>query len=702
MAEPLLRSVFDPHSVAVVGASRDEGKVGHDVLRNLIQYKFDGQIYPINPKADEVLGLRCYPSVGAVPGEIDLAVIVIPAKIAVSALQECARKKVKAAIVITAGFKETGRAGAELEQQVVAIARESGMRIVGPNCLGVINTLANLNASFAAGMPERGGIAFFSQSGAFGTAVLDWAIGEHIGFSKFVSVGNKADVDETTLLEALGADEDSRVILGYIESVENGPAFMRAATDVSKRKPVILFKSGGSEAGARAASSHTGALAGSDKAYDAAFRQAGILRATRVVDLFDWGLAFSYQGRINGPNVALVTNAGGPGIIATDAIEASALKMASLSKATVETLRASLPPTANLYNPIDVIGDAKTDRYEVAIRAALADENVHGVIVILTPQTSTECVPTAEVIARAASETEKPLLACFMGGPRTKPGVELLMKKHVPTYPFPERAVSAMDAMYRHGRRAAMPPSEIPAFEVNRGAVEKVFKTARAAGLLELGEQEAREVASAYGFRLPRSVCAADAAAAVAAAEEVGFPVVMKIYSPEILHKSDVGGVRVGLKSASEVAHGFESMMRHIGRVRPRAQLCGTLIQEMVTGGKEVILGMTRDPQFGPMLMFGLGGIYVEILKDVAFRIAPLTRADAAGIVDEIRSIALLKGARGEEPADLEAVREGLLRLSQLATDFPEIMELDINPLRVFAEGKGAVAIDARLTLAQG
>jgi len=696
----MLESLFEASSVAVIGAAREAGKVGHDVLQNLIQYGYEGAIYPINPKAAEILGLRCYARVTDVPGEVEMAVVVVPARFTLGVVEDCAAKGVKALIIITAGFKETGRAGTELERQIAAVGRKSGMRIVGPNCLGVINTAVKMNASFAAGMPEKGNIAFFSQSGAFGTAVLDWAIGERIGISKFISVGNKADVDETSLMAAIGDDKDSSVVLGYIESVENGALFMETARRVSKRKPIVLFKSGGSEAGARAASSHTGALAGSDKAYTAAFRQSGILRATEVVDMFDWGLAFSFQRRIGGPRVAIVTNAGGPGIIATDAVEAGTLKMADFRKETIEQLRQTLPPTSNLYNPIDVIGDAKADRYKAAIMAALQDGNVDGLIVLLTPQTSTEPEATAQVIAAAASETEKPVVACFMGGPMVSRASKILIEKRVPVYPFPERAVSAMDALYRQYCWEQTLPGEVPDLDVNKAEAAKVFEKARASGRLELGELEARRVISAYGFRLPKSILAEDAAAAARAAKEVGFPVVMKISSPDILHKSDVGGVKVGLKDEKEVGWAFQDMMKQVMRRRPDAEIHGVLIQEMIGGGKEVILGMTRDPQFGPMIMFGLGGIYVEVLKDVAFRIAPLSVADAEEMIHGIRSVALLKGARGEKESDLGAIRDGLLRLSRMVTDFPEIVELDVNPYSVFAKGKGAVAIAARLTLA--
>ncbi len=695
----MLESFFQPRSVAVIGASREAGKLGHDVLKNLVDYNYSGVLYPVNPKGEPILGLTCYKSVRDIPGEVDLAVIVIPAKFTLDAVKECAAKKVRALIIITAGFKEMGREGAELEKKVTDVARAGGMRIVGPNCLGLINTQFNLNASFAAGMPEKGDVAFMSQSGAFGTAVLDWAIGERLGLSKFVSVGNKADVDETSLLEAIGADPDTGVILGYVESVQDGPGFMRVARRVTRQKPVIIFKSGHSAAGAKAASSHTGALAGSDNAYNSAFKQCGILRAREVVDMFDWGLAFSCQKGIKGPNIALVTNAGGPGIIATDAVERSRLKMAQISKETVDALRGVLPPAANFYNPIDVLGDAKADRYDFAIRAALKDPNVDGVVVVLTPQTSTEPVPTAEAIVKAAREFGKPIVAAFMGGPRTQEGFRYLMDHRIPAYHFPERAVSAMDALYRQRMWVESPQGEVPVFNVDRKAVAARFKEARASGHLQLGEQEAREVIAAYGFRLPSSVLCPTADEAVAAAVKIGFPIVMKISSPDILHKSDVGGVKVGLQNEKEVREAFAAMMENVRRKMPKADIRGVLIQQMVKGGRETILGMTKDPQFGPMIMFGLGGIYVEVLKDVSFRIAPLTRADAETMVSEIRSIALLKGVRGQAPADLDAVVDGLLRLSQLASDFPEIVEIDLNPFLAFARGEGAMAVDARIVL---
>lgn len=696
----MLEEFFAPRAVAVVGASREPGKVGHDVLRNLQKYGFRGAIYPINPKAEEILGLRCYASIGEVPGPVDLAVIVVPARFVPAVVDDCGRKGVRGLIIISAGFKEVGRDGAELERQVVEIARRHSMRIIGPNCLGLINTHARLNASFAAGAPAEGNVAFISQSGAFGTAILDWALHERRGFSKFVSVGNKADVDESDLLKAIGQDNETEVILIYLEGLNDGRKFVEVARAVTRRRPVVVLKAGGTAAGARAASSHTGALAGSEAAYEAAFRQTGILRARTVEELFDYASAFSLQGRMAGHRVAIVTNAGGPGIIATDAVERSALTMATLARETVERLRPALPPAANLYNPVDVIGDAGPDRYDAALQAVAADPGVDGIIVIVTPQSTTKVEETAAVVGRAAAATDKPVLACFMGGERISAGLRVLADGGVPNYPFPERAVAALDAMSRYSAYTLRPESQVESFPVDREQVAAVLSRARAAGKFELAEADARAIIAAYGFRTPASILASTPDAAVQAAEQIGYPVVLKIASPDILHKSDIGGVRVWLSDPQSVRQAFGEIVEGARRRLPLARLEGCLVQPMIMGGKEVILGMNRDPQFGPMLMFGLGGIYVEVLRDVAFRLAPLTPADAMSMIREIRSLPLLRGTRGEKPSDLSAIVEGLLRLSQLAMDFPEIVELDLNPLVVYPVGEGAVALDCRLSLA--
>ncbi len=697
----MLSHLFQPESVAVIGASRDEEKAGHAVLKNIVQYAYPGAVYPINPKADEILDVRCYPSLLDVPGNIDLAVFVVPAKLISAMIDQCVEKNVGAIIVISAGFKESGRDGAKLERELTDRVKDAGITMLGPNCLGLIDTASRLNASFARGMPEPGSIGFFSQSGALCTAILDWALGEGIGFSKFISLGNKADIDEVALLEFLGDDPGTNVILGYIEGVKDGQEFMRVANEVSRKKPVVLTKSGGTEAGARAASSHTGTLAGSDKAIDAAFAQSGIIRAKTIEQLFDLAVVFT-TGRVpKGPNLAIVTNAGGPGIIAADAVERSEVRMASFEKSTIDELRAHLPATAALYNPVDVIGDANAERYGKGLEIVLKDPNVDGALVILTPQAMSDPEETGRAIA-ALVDSGKPVVGSFMGGDGVKGGVEAMKTAKIPNYHYPERAVAAFEALVKYQQWRDSPPKKIERFKVNKRTVKEAIARALEQGRRGLAESDTREIIAAYGFRLPKSTFAPTAGDAAKAAETIGFPVVMKIASPDILHKSDIGGVKVGLESPQEVESAFLEMTRRAGRVMPHARLLGVLVQEMVAGGKEVILGMNKDPQFGAMLMFGLGGIYVEVLKDVTFRIAPISRDDAREMVTGIRSYALLSGVRGEQPVDIGAIENGLLRLSQLVTDFPEIVELDINPLVVYPKGREAIAIDARLTIEGG
>jgi acetyltransferase len=550
-------------------------------------------------------------------------------------------------------------------------------------------------------MPAQGNIAFISQSGALCTSVLDWAVDECIGFSKFISMGNKTDIDEVDLIQVIENDVHTKVILGYLEGVKNGMAFMDAARKTTKKKPMIVVKSGGTTAGAKAASSHTGTLAGSENAFDAAFKQSGILRAKTSEELFDYARIFSHQPLPKGPRIALITNAGGPGIIAADAVERSKLEMASFSKNTVDILRTSLPAMANVYNPVDVLGDAKADRYKFVIEKVIEDPHVDIVLIILTPQAMTEIEKTAEVIGEISNRTDKPIVTSFMGGKRIETGLKVMCQKRVPNYPFPERAVSAIEAMYKYTLWQKKPAPEIKKTDVQKEKVSSVFGKIRQTGRQYLCEYEAKQIISAYGFRIPNSILATSETEAVQAAEEIGYPLVAKISSPDILHKSDFGGVIMGVKNAAEIRGFFSDITQKARRLLPNAEIKGVLVQQMITGGKEVILGMTRDPQFGPLLMFGLGGIYVEVLKDVAFRIAPIGLNDAEEMIREIRSFPLLQGVRGERPADINALVDDILRLSQLAIDFPEILEMDINPLMVFPEGGGTMAIDARLTISQ-
>jgi acetyl coenzyme A synthetase (ADP forming)-like protein len=695
----MLDEFFKPGSVAVVGASRDPNKLGYQVVANLLDGGFPGRILPINPKAEVIRGLRAYASILDVLDAVDLAVIVIPHAYVASALEECGRKGVRAAIVISAGFREAGREGLEEELKLVEIARTHGMRLVGPNCLGVIDTSTPLNASFSAGMPPSGPAAFMSQSGALGTAVLDLALAGRVGFSKFISLGNKADVSETDLLRALEDDEETRVILIYVEGLPDGQEFIRVARRVTRKKPVVAIKSGVTKSGSRAVSSHTGSLAGSEAAYRAAFRQAGVIRAPSMQSLFDYAQAFAYQPLPEGSRIAIVTNAGGPGILATDALERAGLEMAKLSSKATASLSSFLPSAASTANPVDVLGDAKAERYERALEIVVDEPGVDGLIVVVTPQAVTEIAETARAVGRISKRSRKPILGCFMGEARIAPGVEILREYGVPNYGFPERAADALEAMTSHVREKARPLDALVTYDVDREPVRKLFARVKGEGRVSIGDAEAWDILNAYGFSIPKSSLARTAEEAVTSAEDIGYPVVLKITSPDILHKTDVGGVKVGLTKASDVRDAFDLMVYRAKRYMPQADVWGCQVQQMLAGRHEILLGMSRDPQFGPLVAFGLGGIYVEVLKDVSFRVAPFGRREAEDMIREIATYPLLEGVRGQPPADTEAVIDALLRISQLVTDFPEIAELDVNPLMVFEQGRGAMAVDMRLVL---
>ncbi|MBU0704681.1 MAG: acetate--CoA ligase, partial [Chloroflexi bacterium] len=675
----MLDAFFRPQSVAIIGASREPEKLGYSVLANIQEGGYEGRLYPVNPQADEILGLPAYPSVLEIPDPVDLAVIVIPYRFVPAVLEECGQKGVPAVVVISAGFREAGREGLERERELIEIARKYDLRLIGPNCLGVIDTDTPLNATFAAGMPPGGPIAFMSQSGALGTAVLDIAMAGRIGFSKFVSLGNKADVSEIDLLEAWGSDPASRVILIYVEGVPDGQKFIQVARQVTRHKPVVAIKSGVTKSGSRAVSSHTGSLAGSEAAYKAAFRQAGVIRATSMEALFDYARAFAYQPLLQGNRIGIVTNAGGPGILATDALEHAGLEIPRLSHETVEALTDYLPGAASAANPVDVLGDALADRYEHAIRLVLDDPNVDGLIVIVTPQAMTEIEQTAHAVGSMAQKSDKPVLGCFMGEARIDAGIKVLWQYSVPNYPFPERAATALAAMRDYRRERERPLFEPEPCTTCIPSVRELFDRVRAEGRVSIGDAEAWTVLKAYGFTVPKSRLAETPEEAIEIAEEIGYPVVMKIASPDILHKTDVGGVKLNLRSPDDVRDAFDLMVYRAGRYVPDANIWGCQVQQMVSGGREVLLGMSRDPQFGPLVAFGLGGIYVEALKDVAFRVAPFSRQEADEMIHEIRSYPLLEGVRGEAPSDHEAMVEALLRISQLVTDFPEIVELDVN-----------------------
>jgi acetyltransferase len=604
----------------------------------------------------------------------------------------------KAIVIITAGFKEVGEEGATLERRLATRCASRRVRLLGPNCLGLINAHHAMNASFAKHMPKPGGISVLSQSGALCTAILDWAIARHLGLSKLVSMGNKADLSETDFLRTFADDDETRVIVGYLESITDGNAFIKAGEIAATKKPVVIFKSGVTEAGGKAASSHTGSLAGADIGYAAAFRRCGVIRAETFEAMFDYATALAMQPLPKGNRVAIITNAGGPGIMAADAVELSGLKVATLAGSTASALRAKLPVAASVGNPIDVLGDADPGRYVSALNAAQDDETVDAIVVILTPQAMTNPLETARAIV-ANARNEKPVLVSFMGGEDVTPGRAELVAANVPDYPSPERAVAALRAMVSYNEWRHRPPRVITRFPVNQRRVERILNRHLRTGQLQVGEAAAKEILRAYDFNVPSGSLALDAEEAIETSERIGYPTAMKIASPDIVHKSDMGGVRLNLASAEAVRDAYDLMMLRIRQRAPDARIQGVYVERMCNRGREVILGMTRDPQFGPMLMFGLGGIFVEVMKDVTFHIAPITEDEALQMLRGTKSFELLTGVRGQVSVDLSAIATALQRISQLAQDFPQVKEMDINPFIVGVVGKESVAADARITL---
>ena len=694
----MLDSLLSPKSVAVIGASRTPGKVGHDILANLMSGGFGGPIVPVNPSADEVLGLKCYPTLQQYGKGVELSIIVVPRNQVESAVRDSLDAGCGAIIVISAGFKETGEEGAALEKKIASLCKSRNVRMLGPNCLGLINTESKLNASFAGLMPDSGGVAVISQSGALCTAILDQASARRMGLSKVISIGNKADLSEVDLLRTLAHDDQTKVIAGYLEDISSGDNFVKAAEEASSFKPVVILKSGTTVAGLKAAASHTGVLAGVDTAYGAAFKRSGVIRADTFQELFDFVTAFSMQPLPKGKRVLIITNAGGPGTMVADAVEKAGLEVTSLNRAIADTLRLKLPTAASTSNPIDVLGDADPERYVAAIEAALNDDEVDAIIVILTPQAMTRPAETARAIASKLNR-QKPVLASFMGGKGVMPGRAELGEAGLPEYDSPERAVEALKAMYEYASWKQRPPRVVTRFPVNRRRAERIITRHQRTGRLHLGEVKAKSILDAYGFRIPEGKLASSSDEAIEIAKRVGFPAAMKIVSPDIVHKTDLGGVQLNLASAGKVRDAYDLMMLRIREKAPDARIEGVYVEKMVDTGLEVIIGMSRDPQFGPMLMFGLGGIFVEVMKDVTFHLAPITSEEAVQMLLTTRSYEILKGKRGQKGVDLEAIANGLQRISQLTTDFPEIQELDINPFIVGEIGGTAVVADARMTL---
>lgn len=698
MAE--LTSLFNPKSVAVIGASKTPGKIGNVIVKNIIASGYPGAVYPVNPKEKEIEGLTCYPEIGAAP-ETDLAVISVPAATALEAAEQCGRHGVKNLVVISAGFKETGKEGLERERRLVETCNNYGMRMLGPNCVGLMDTHTPINASFANGFPMKGNIAFISQSGAMVLAILDWSYSVGLGFSKFVSLGNKAGLTEADFIEDAAEDPYTKVILCYLEDVENGRHFLSVAKKAARLKPVIVLKSGASQAGAQAASSHTGALAGSDRAYETAFRQCGLIRARSMPELFDLARAFATQPVPRGRRVALVTNSGGPGIVATDLVEQKGLKMARFCKETIEKLRGGLPAESNIYNPVDVLGDARTERYRLALESVMADVGVDSAVVLVCPTGVTEPVETAgAMIEIGRAYPDKPLLAAYMGGEKLAEGAKALSGAGVPCFTFPEPAIAAVSGLvhYKEVQGAPQEDKLIRPKNADIDKVKSVFYDVKKDGRLVLLGSEAALVAQAYGIPAAPTALSVQPEEAAALADRMGYPVVLKVASPKILHKTDVGGVKIGLETADQVKAGFIDIMENVHRFLPYVTVHGIEVQKMMPKGVELIIGMSRDVQFGPLLAFGLGGIYVNLLKDVSFRLAHgLTTREIEKMLTETKAYTLLRGYRGEKPADIKAVVKVIAHVARLVSDFPEITEMDINPL--FAYNQGVSALDVKITI---
>jgi acetyl coenzyme A synthetase (ADP forming)-like protein len=700
-----LEPLFAPRSVAVVGASRTPGSVGNAIMTNLSYGGYTGVVYPVNPKAKSIMGNRCVPSLSAIEDEVDLVVVVVPATVVERVIEEGAGCGTKHFVVITAGFKEIGGEGVERENRLKALANQHGLNILGPNCLGVIDTAKHvqMNASFSRDMPLHGTLGLISQSGALCTALLDYAKGIGMGFSRFVSFGNKSDITEIDLMRSLASDPNTNVILMYVEELSSGQGFVEAAHEIThgpNPKPILAIKTGRTAQGAAAAASHTGSLAGSDEVYEAMMKQAGVIRVESVKDLFDCAEVFADTALPRGKRTAIVTNAGGPGIMATDACIRYGLHLAKFQDYTLKSLRYQMPATSSLKNPVDVIGDARHDRYRSALDAVSADEGVDQIVVIVTPQMMTDIKEIAQVVGEIRAFCGKAVIACLMGLADVSEGVDMLRRQGVPTFLFPEDAMRALMVKNRFAEWTRAPVRDYRQFDVDQEAVRSLFDAEWEAGRSQLIEVKALEALKHYGLPLVPYKLATTADEAAAAAEEMGFPVVLKIAGPKILHKTDVGGVRLRLKDAHAVRTAFDEMIATVrDKMGADVEIWGVLVQKMLDPGKEIILGMTRDPKFGPLLMFGLGGIYTEALRDVSFRLAPLRENVAGEMIKDIRSFRLLEGVRGEPPADVEAIGECLMRLSQLVTDHPRIKELDMNPLIVYGRGQGAVVADARIIL---
>jgi len=704
---------FKPNTVAVIGATETTGSVGRTLLWNLISSPFGGTVFPVNPRRTNVLGIKAYPNIAAVPERVDLAVIVTPAPTVPGIIGQCVEAGVKGAVIISAGFKEAGAEGVELERQIREQAQRGSMRVVGPNCLGVMSPLTGLNATFAGAMARPGSVGFISQSGALLTAILDWSLQENVGFSAFISIGSMLDVSWGDLIGYLGDDPHTRSIVLYMESIGDARSFLSAAREVALTKPIIVIKAGRTEAAAKAAASHTGSLAGSDGALDAAFRRCGVLRVNNIADLFYMAEVLAKQPRPKGPRLTILTNAGGPGVLATDALITDGGELTPLGEETTQALNALLPPHWSRGNPIDILGDASPKRYAQAVEIAAKDPNSDGLLVVLTPQAMTDPTQTAEQLKPYAQLHDKPILASWMGGADVAAGISILNRANIPTFPYPDTAARAFLYMWRYSYNlrglyeTPMLPmgegagngEEVPGASSRSTVAEQIIRAARQAGRTILTEVESKRLLAAYGIPVVTTVIAASEDEAVRRAEEIGYPVVLKVYSETITHKTDVGGVRLNLPDGDAVRLAYRAIAAAVRDKVGAEQFQGVTVQPMVRlrDAYEIILGSSLDAQFGPVLLFGTGGQLVEVFQDRALALPPLTTTLARRMMEQTRIYTALKGVRGRKPVDLAALEQLVVRFGELIVEQRWIAELDINPLLVSEEGM--VALDARVVV---
>ena len=699
MLKEQLDKIMRPKAIAVVGASTKDHTIGSDIMKRLKEYKFTGDIYPVNPKGGVIEGFRAYTNVKEIPGNVDLAIIVIAQKFVLQAIDDCHEKGIKGICIISAGFKEAGEEGAKAEKELVAKLKEYGMRCVGPNCLGVVNTAPDIrmDGCFAESLPERGNIGFVSQSGALGGGILNILKDLNLGFAQFISIGNQADVNAETAIEYWENEDDVQQILLYMESIQNPANFRKLATRITKKKPILALKAGRSAAGASAASSHTGSLAGADKAANALLMQSGVIREYSLKNLFATAKVFATSPIPKGDRVAIITNSGGPGIMATDAVCEYGMQMAKLSDATKEKLRSFLPAAASVKNPVDMIASAPIEHYKQTLETVIADENVDMIGVIYLPFLGLKDIDVAQALMEIkAKYPEKPIIGIFMT--KSEFFTKLSnMDVNMPFFMYAEEAADGFNRLNQQRKWMERPEGKMPVYDVDKAKAEKIIKAAVAEGRAQLTTLESIDVLDAYGIRACKYGLATNEEEVVNLGNSIGYPVVMKMTSKTTSHKTDVGGVRVNIQSEEQLRAEYKDLIAKLTEKGLIDGLEGVIIQEMVKGNREMVCGIATDPQYGPMMMFGLGGVFIETMKDVTFRIAPLTDVDAEEMIKSVKAYELLKGARGTKPANMEQIQETLLRLSQMVNDFKFIDELDINPLLISEKTGEGIAVDGRI-----